>query len=79
MEERDKMKKTGFQNPNLWPRYKILHSKVTHNSRPSVAKYYQELVTKNKGNPREMWKTIDKILRKTSGTTEISERMGTRS
>ena len=35
--------------------------------------YYQELVTKNKNDPEKMWKTIDKILHKTSGTTTISE------
>ena len=73
MEERDRMKKLASKDPNLWPKYKILRNKVTNNIRLSVTKYYQELVTKNKNDPKKMWKTIDKILHKTSGTTTISE------
>ena len=73
MEERDRMKKLASKDPNLWPKYEILRNKVTNNIRLSVTKYYQELVTKNKNDPKKMWKTIDKILHKTSGTTKISE------
>ena len=73
MEERDRIKKLASKDPNLWPRYKILRNKVTNNIRLSVSKYYQELVTKNKNDPKKMWKTIDKIPHKTSGTTTISE------
>ena len=73
MEERDRMKKLASKDPKLWPKYKILRNKVTNNIRLSVTKYYQELVTKNKNNPKKMWKTIYKILHKTSGTTTTSE------
>ena len=63
------------KDPNLWPKYKILRNKVTDRIRLSVTNYYQELVNKNKNDPKTigMWKTIDKILHKTSGTTAISE------
>ena len=73
MEERDRMKKLASKDPNLWPKYKILRNKVTNNIRLSDTKYYQELVTKNKNDPKKMGKTIDKILHKTSGTTTLSE------
>ena len=73
MEERDRMKKLASKDPNLWPKYKILRNKVTNNIRLSVTKYYQELVTKNRNDSKKMWKTIVKILHKTSGTSAISE------
>ena len=73
MEERDRMKKLASKDPNLWPKYKILRNKVTNRIRLSVTNYFQELVNKNKNDPKKMWKTIDKILHKTSGTTAISE------
>ena len=62
-----------LKDPNLWPRYKILRNKVTNNLRLSVTKYYQDLVSTNKNNPKKIWKTVDKILLRTSGTTTISE------
>ena len=52
MEERNKMKKLALKDPNLWPRYKILRNKVTNNIRLSVTKYYQDLVSTNKNNPK---------------------------
>ena len=73
MEERDKMKKLASKDPKLWSMYKTLRNRVTNSLRLSVRKYYQDLVTKNKNNPKNMWKTIDKILNRTSGTTAISE------
>ena len=73
MEERDKMKKLASKDPKLWPMYRTLRNKVTNTIRLPVNKNYQSLVTKTKNNPKNMWKTIDKILHKTSGKTAISE------
>ena len=73
MEERDKIKKLALKDPKLWRMYRTLRNKVTNTIRLSVNKYYQSLVTKTKNNPKNMWKTIDKILHKTSGTAAISE------
>ena len=73
MKDRDKLKKFASKDPKLWPIYKTLRNRVTNSLRLSVRKYYQDLVTKSKNNPKNMWKTIDKILHKTSGTTAISE------
>ena len=73
MEERDKLKKLASKDPKLWPMYKTPRNRVTNSLRLSVRKYYQDFVTKNKNNPKNMWKTIDKILHRTTGTTAISE------
>ena len=56
MEERNKMKKLALKDPNLWPRYKILRNKVTNKIRLSVTKYYQDLVSTNKNNPKKCGK-----------------------
>ena len=60
MEERDKMKKLASKDPKLWPLYNTPRNRVTNSIRLSVRKYYRDLVTKNKNNPKNMWKPLIK-------------------
>ena len=53
LEEHNRLKKLALKDSDLWPRYKILRNKVTNNIRLSVTKYYQDLVSRNKNNPKK--------------------------
>ena len=72
-EEHDKMKKLASKDPKLWPKYKTLRYRVTNKYHKEIRKYYKDLVTKSKSNITWIWKAIEKILHKTSGTTANSE------
>ena len=64
MRERDQAKKRAEKDHNVWPRYKKLRNKVTSELRNSVQDYYHNLIEENSGNPKAMWKTINKVLNK---------------
>ena len=73
MEERDRAKKNLIKNPELLPSYKALRNKVTNSTRTSLRLHYQSLINENKGNPKRMWKTINKVLDKTSNSTKFTQ------
>ena len=62
MRDRDKYKSLAVKNQILWPKYGKLRSKVTAELRKSVEAYYRSLVDKTSHNPKEMWKTVNKVL-----------------
>ena len=43
-------------------RYRKLRNKVTSELRKSVDDYYMSLVEETSNNPKEMWKTVNKVL-----------------
>ena len=48
----------------MWPRYRKLRNKFTAELRKSVEAYYKSLVDETSKNPKEMWKTVNKVLNK---------------
>ena len=70
--ERDQAKKRAEKDHNVWPRYKKLRNKVTSELRNSVQDYYHNLIEENSGNPKAIWKTIDKVLNKCNTSTPLN-------
>ena len=72
MKDRDATKKSKRTSPEKWQKYQYLRSKVTKNIRDAIHKYYQGVIEENKGDPKRMWKVINKVLDKETPSTEIS-------
>ena len=71
--ERDRIKKRAEKDRSLWPQYKRLRKKVTNELRKAVEGYVCYLIYESSNNPKEMWRTIDKVLSKSQcSTTPIS-------
>jgi len=49
-----------------WEMYKKMKNFVNKEVKKCKAKYYSDLINKNKGNPRELWKTFNEITSKKS-------------
>ena len=62
--ERDRAKRKAERDQSIWPQYKRLRNRVNSELRRSVETYYQNLIDENSNNPKEMWKTINKVLNK---------------
>ena len=71
MEERDRAKKNSIKNPKLLKSYKSLRNKVTNTIKSSIRLHYQSMIIENKDNPRNIWRTINKVLDKASNSTTI--------
>ena len=67
--ERDRTKKRAEKDHSLWPKYKSLRNKVTGELRRAVEGYFCNLIDENSNNPREMWKTINRVLNKSQCST----------
>ena len=61
MTKRDQAKKRAEKDHKVWPRYKKLRNKVTSELRNSVQDYCHNSIEENSGNPKAMWKTINKV------------------
>ena len=72
MEERDRVKKNSIKNPTLLKSYKSLRIKVTNTIRSSIT-HYQSLINENKNNPKNMWRTINKVLDKAPNPPTIMQ------
>ena len=66
---RDRAKKRAEKDRSMWPEYKGLRNRVTSELRRTVQGYYRTMIDENFNNPREMWKTINKVLNKNEGST----------
>ena len=55
----------------LWPSYKVLRDKVTNELRKCVQQYYHTIVKENCKDPKEMRKTVSKVLNKDSASSAI--------
>ena len=71
MKDRDATKKSKRTSPEKWQKYQYLRSKVTKIIMDDMHIYYQGLIEENKGDPKRMWKVINKVLDKEIPTTEI--------
>ncbi len=72
MQKRDTLKQEAEKSPEKWPAYKKLRNQVTKEIRSAVTNYYQGLINENIGNPKKMWKTINKVLDKNQHTVKLS-------
>ena len=52
--------------------YKKMRNFVNKEVKKCKAKYYSDLINKNKGNPSELWKTFNEITSKKSNSTITS-------
>ena len=67
--ERDRAKRKAEKDRSIWPEYKRLRNRVTSELRRAVEGYYRSLIDENSSNPKEMWKTINKVLNKNQCST----------
>ena len=72
MRERDAAKKATKTYPEKWNTYKHLRNKVTQKIRDAIQSHYHGLIEENKGDPKRMWKVINKVLDKATPSTEVS-------
>ena len=71
MREKDAAKKATKTHPEKWNRYKHLRNKVTQKIRDAIQLHYHGLIEENKGDPKRMWKVINKVLDKATPSTEV--------
>ena len=71
MRERDRLKNRATMDSTLWPSYKVLRNKVTNELCKCVQQYYHKIVKENCNDPKEMWKTVNKVLNKDSASSAI--------
>ena len=55
----------------LWSSYKVLRNKVTIELRKCVQQYYHAIVKENCNDPKEIWRTVNKVLNKDSTSSPI--------
>ena len=67
--ERDRTKKRAGKDRSLWPKYKRLRNTVTSELRRVIESCFRNLIDENSDNPKEMWKTINKVLNKSQCST----------
>ena len=72
MTKRDRMKKAATKNPLLWPNYKGLRNQCTYAIRKAIQDHYHGLIKETKGDPKKMWKTINRVLNRDSACKSIS-------
>ena len=72
MKERDAAKKSTSTSPEKWHTHKHLRNKVARKIRHAIHSYYHGLIEENQGDPKRMWKVINKVLDKATPSTEIS-------
>ena len=72
MRERDAAKKATKTYPEKWNTYKHLRNKVTQKIQDEIQSHYHGLIEENKGDPKRMWKVINKVLDKATPSTEVS-------
>ena len=70
--ERDQLKTRATNNSTLWPQYKVLRNKVTYELRNCVQQYYHTIIEENSSDPKEMWRTINKVLNEDAPSTSFT-------
>ena len=71
MEERDRAKKNSIKNHKLLKSHQSLRNKVRNTIRSSIRLHYQSLINENKDNPKNMWRTMNKVLDKAPNSATI--------
>ena len=72
METRDRLKEIAAKSPEVWSAYPSQRNSVTKEVRHSIRDYYEGLIEKNKGDPKNMWKTINRVLDRDIKSTAVS-------
>jgi biopolymer transport protein ExbD len=64
MRERDRLKLLAIKNnsENYWSAYKMSRSRVTQALQEAKAVYYKRQFVCVKNDPKQAWKTVNKIL-----------------
>ena len=72
MATRDRLKKRATQNPEMWSLYTKQRNRVTKEIRNSIQDHYKNLIKESNGDPKKMWKTINRVLDKDVKSTNLS-------
>ena len=72
MATRDRLKKMATQNPEMWSLYTKQRNRVTKEIRNSIQDHYKNLINESNGDPKKMWKTINRVLDKDVKSTNLS-------
>ena len=72
METRDRLKKIATRIPEMWSSYTKQRNRVTKLIRNSIQDQYKEIIEGSKGNPKKMWKAINRVLNKDKQSTVLS-------
>ena len=72
MATRDRLKKIATKNPEMWSFYPKQRNRVTKEIRNSIQDHYKALINESNGDPKKMWKTINRVLEKDVKSTNLS-------
>lgn len=72
MLKKDRMKRLAGSSPEFWSSYKQLRNQVTKDMRLAVSNCYHGWIKGNTGDPKKMWKTINKVLEKGANSTRLT-------
>ena len=72
METRDRLKRIATRIPNMWSSYAKQRNRVTKLIRNAIQDQYKQIVENSKGDPKKMWRTINKVLKKDIQSTVLS-------
>ena len=72
MFERDRLKVQAEKYPEVWSAYKRKCNQVTNEMRISTRDHYHGLIQEDTGDPKKMWRTINKVLDKNVNTVSLS-------
>ena len=64
--------KAATKNPLLSPNYKGLRNQCTYAIRKAIQDHYHGLIKETKGDPKKMWKTINRVMNRDSASKSIS-------
>ena len=56
----------------MWSAYTRQRNRVAKEIRYSIRDYYEGLIEKNKGDPKKMWETINRVLDRDMKSTAVS-------
>ena len=68
----EQTEKIAAKSPEMWSAYTRQRNRVTKEIRYSIQDYYKGLIDKNKGDPKKMWKTINRVLDKDIKSTTVA-------
>ena len=69
--KRDILKRELEKSPEKWPAYRKLRNQVTKEIRDAIRDYYRQLIDENIGNPKKMWKAINKVFGKKENSVKF--------
>ena len=67
-----KKKAVWTGSPNIYKAYKQARNYVTRTIERTKSKYFMKCFQETSTNPKEMWKTINRVLNKKAKTTNVT-------